>query len=104
MFEEAARRRVTLGLLMAETVKVHDIRVDPDRVRQRIETIASTYEDGNEVLNYYYSDPQRLSYIESTVLEDQVVEWLLERADVSEELLSFDRVLNPGQTSQAPPP
>ena len=104
MFEEAARRRVTLGLLMAETVKVHDIRVDPDRVRQRIETIASTYEDETEVLNYYYSDPQRLSYIESTVLEDQVVEWLLERADVSEEILSFDRVLNPGQTSQAPPP
>ena len=101
MFEEGARRRVTLGLLMAETVKVHEIRVDPDRVRQRIETIASTYEDGSEVMNYYYSDPDRLSYIESTVLEDQVVEWILERANVEEESLSFDQVLNPGRADQA---
>lgn len=104
MFEEAARRRVTLGLLIAETVKVHDIRVDPDRVRQRIETIASTYEDEAEVVNYYYSDPQRLSYIESTVLEDQVIDWILERANVSEESMSFDQVLSPGQTSEAPSP
>lgn len=101
MFEEAARRRVTLGLLMAETVKVHGIRADPDRVRRRIETIASTYEDENEVMSYYYSDPERLSYIESTVLEDQVVEWILDRARVEEEHLSFDEVLGPGQTRRA---
>ena len=104
MFEEAARRRVTLGLLMAETVKLHDIRVDPERVRQRIETIASTYEDEADVVNHYYSDPQRLAYVESTVLEDQVVDWILERANVSEEPMSFDRILSPGQTSEASSP
>lgn len=104
MFEEAARRRVSLGLLMAETVKVHDIQVDPERVRQRIETIASTYEDEAEVINHYYSDPQRLSYIESTVLEDQIVDWILERAQLREEPMSFDQVLSPGQTSEAPSP
>ena len=103
-FEEAARRRITLGLLMAETVKVHDIEVDPDRVRERIESIASTYEDEAEVINYYYSDRERLAHIESTVLEDQVVEWILERAQVGEESLSFDQVLNPGQTDAAPSP
>ncbi len=102
MFEEAARRRVTLGLLIAETVKTHDIKVDPDRVRSRIETIASSYEDGTQVLNYYYSDPQRLAYIESTVLEDQAVDWILERARVDDEPMSFDQVLSPGQTSEAP--
>ena len=104
VFEEAARRRVSLGLLMAETVKVHDIQVDPERVRQRIETIASTYEDEAEVINYYYSDAQRLSYIESTVLEDQIVDWILERAQLREESMSFDQVLSPGQTSEAPSP
>ena len=104
MFEEAARRRVSLGLLMAETVKVHGIQVDPERVRQRIETIASTYEDEAEVINYYYSDPQRLSYIESTVLEDQIVDWILERAQLREESMSFDQVLSPGQTSEVPSP
>ena len=97
-FEEGARRRVVLSLLMAEIIKTHDIQVDPDRVRRRIETIASTYEDENEVMSYYYSDSQRLSYIESTVLEDQVVEWVLREARVSEEVLPFDRVLNTGQT------
>ena len=100
VFEESARRRVSLGLLMAETVKVHGIQVDPERVRQRIETIASTYEDENEVMNYYYGSPERLSYIESTVLEDQVVEWILERAQAEEEALSFDQVLNPGQSGR----
>ena len=102
MFEEAARRRVTLGLLMAETVKIHGIQVDPDRVRERIETIASTYEDEHQVMSYYYANSERLSYIESTVLEDQVVEWILERAKVFEERLSFDQVLNPGQTGETP--
>lgn len=100
-FEEAARRRVALGLLLNELIKVNDIEVDTEKVRARIETVASTYEDPNEVIGWYYSDPARLSDIESTVLEGQVVDWVLERASVTEERTSFDEVLNPGQTSAA---
>ncbi len=99
MFEEQARTRVALGLLLAEIIKANDIKPDPERVRSRIETIASTYEDPNEVINWYYGDRSRLSEIETTVLEDQVVEWILERAQVSDEESSFDEILNPGQTS-----
>ena len=99
MFEEQARTRVALGLLLAEIIRSNEIKPDPERVRARIETIASTYQDPNEVINWYYGDRSRLSEIETTVLEDQVVEWILERAEVSDEASSFDEVLNPGQTS-----
>lgn len=99
MFEEQARTRVALGLLLAEIIRSNEIKPDPERVRARIESIASTYEDPNEVINWYYGDRSRLSDIETTVLEDQVVEWILERAQVSDEVSSFDEVLNPGQTS-----
>jgi trigger factor len=99
MFEEQARTRVALGLLLAEIIRSKEIKPDPERVRARIESIASTYEDPNEVINWYYGDRSRLSEIETTVLEDQVVEWILERAQISDEASSFDEVLNPGQTS-----
>lgn len=99
MFEEQARTRVSLGLLLAEIIKSNDIKPDPERVRERIESIATTYEDPNEVINWYYGDRSRLSDVETTVLEDQVVEWILERAKVTEEALSFDEILNPGQTT-----
>jgi len=98
MFEEQARTRVALGLLLAEIIKSNNIKPDPERIRQRIESIASTYEDPNEVINWYYGDKDRLSDVEVTVLEDQVVEWILERAKVRDEPSSFDEILNPVQT------
>ena len=66
-----------------------------------VETIASTYQDPARILDWYYSDRERLSGIESLVFEDQVVEWILERAQVTDEQTSFDRVLNPVQTEAA---
>ncbi|MDX1513557.1 MAG: trigger factor [Gammaproteobacteria bacterium] len=98
MFEEQARTRVALGLLLAELIKANDIKPDPERIRERIESIASTYEDPDQVISWYYADRSRLSDVETTVLEDQVVEWILERAKVREEASSFDEILNPGQT------
>ena len=105
-FVETARRKITLGLLMAEIAKVHDIQLDSERVRERIEAIASTYEDADvdKVTTWYYSNPERLSHVESMVLEDQIVEWILGEANVSEEVLSFDQVLNPGHTATMPQP
>ena len=97
-FEEPIRRRISLDLLVAEIVKEHRIELDHARVRARVETIASTYQDPARILDWYYSDRERLSGIESLVFEDQVVEWILERAQVTDEQTSFDRVLNPVQT------
>ena len=98
MFEKQARRHVTIGLLVAEIVKERRIEPDPERVRARIETIASTSQEPEKVIEWYYSGRERLSEVESLVVEDQVVDWILERARVTEEPASFDRIMNPGQT------
>ena len=100
-FEEPVRRRISLDLLVAEIVKEHRIELDHALVRTRVETIASTYQDPARIVEWYYSDRERLSGVESLVFEDQVVDWILERAQVTDEPTSFDRILNPGQTDAA---
>ncbi len=96
-FERDARRRAALGLLLSELVQREKITPDPAAVRARVESIASTYEKPDEVVQWYYSKPEQLAQIESLALEDQVVAWLLQRAEVSERPSSFDALLNPAQ-------
>jgi trigger factor len=95
MFKEEAHTRVCLGLVLAEVIREHDIKPDPQRVRARIETIASTYEQPDEVINWYYGNRERLADIETSVLEEQVVDWVLERASVTEEATNFDALMRP---------
>ena len=96
MFEEQARTRVSLGLLLAEIIKEHALQPDPHKVRARIDLIASTYERPEEVVRWYYGDRERLAEIETAVLEEQVVDWVLERASVTEEVTSFETLTQPG--------
>ncbi len=96
MFEDEARKRVTLGLVMGEIIKRQDLKADSEQVRSRVEQMASTYEQPAEVLKWYYSDPNRLSEIESLVLEDKVVAWLLENAKVTDKPQSFNEIMQPG--------
>lgn len=98
-FDAHARRRVALGLLLAEIIRTHGLQADQDKVREVVESIASTFEQPQQVLAWYYGDRSRLAEIESSVLEDQVVELLLERASVSEAPTTFDELMNPVQTS-----
>lgn len=97
-FEAPVRRRIALELVVAEIVREHRIELDHARVRARVEIIASTYQEPATVLDWYYSDRSRLAPIESFVFEEQVVEWVLEHAQVTDEPTSFDRILNHGQT------
>ena len=99
-FEGQVKRRLSLELLFSEIVKVHEIELDHSSVRARVTSIASTYREPAKVVDWYYSDRERLSAIEASVLEDQVVEWILERVRIVEESSSFDQILNPGQTSR----
>jgi trigger factor len=89
LFRDQARKRVKLGLLILELVKRNDIRLDRERVQQFVEKLAATYEDSEAVIAWYNEDRSRLRDIESTVLEDQVVEWLLQRAKVTEVKTDF---------------
>jgi trigger factor len=89
LFDEAARRRVSLGLIIGEIVKRQGLKADPQRVRAAVEDSASTYDYPEAVIEYFYADPKRLVSIESLVLEEQVVAWVLEQVEVEEEVLTF---------------
>jgi trigger factor len=97
LFEPQAKRRVVLGLVIAELVKAHQLKADPEKVRARIDSLASSYEHPEEVVNWYYSDKGRLAEVESLSLEDEVVEWVLGQADTQVVEKSFDDVMNPAK-------
>lgn len=97
MFRENAERRVKLGLVLAELVSKLELKADPAKVREAIEEMASTYEDPEEVINYYYSNQDQLSAIESRVLEDQMVEKLLENANIVEKQCSYQEAIGQAQ-------
>lgn len=92
LFEESARRRVALGLIIAEVVRQSGIQVDPQRVRAAVEDMASTYETPEEVVDYYYSSKENLATFETMVLEDQVVDWVMGHARVEDEPMSFQQL------------
>ena len=93
MFTERAETRVKLGLLVSELVQELGVRAEPNKVRELIEDIASTYQDPTEVINWYYEDNDQLMGIESRVLEDAVVDKLLESAAVTEEATGYQDAL-----------
>ncbi len=93
MFSENAERRVKLGLVLAEYISSYELRADNEQVSKAIEEIASTYESPQEVIDYYQSNPQQRSSVESKVLEDQVVEKLLAVANITENESSYQDVI-----------
>ena len=95
IFEDQARRRVALGLILIELVKQNDMKVEPAKLRETIEEMASGYERPEEVIKYYYSDKNRLSEIENLVLENQVVDWVETQASVTEKKVAFKELMNP---------
>ncbi|WP_101759432.1 trigger factor [Oceanicoccus sp. KOV_DT_Chl] len=100
MFIEQAERRVRLGLILNEYISKESISADPEKVKETIEGFASTYEDPEEVVNYYYSNQQQLQEIQAMVLEDSVVEKLLSIAKVTEKKCSYDEVMAPEASAE----
>lgn len=97
MFKEQAERRVALGLLMSEIVNTQKMTADADKVRSFIQEVANSYEKPEEVLAWYYGDKQRLGEVESLVLEEQVVDWVLGQVSVEEQQQSFNELMYPEQ-------
>ncbi|WP_444904397.1 trigger factor [Microbulbifer sp. CnH-101-E] len=95
MFEEQAKRRVVLGLVVGEIVKKNELSVDADLVKAKVEELASTYQQPEEVVEYYYNNRELLSGVESVVLEDQVVDFVLKSAKVEEVKSTYDDVIKP---------
>lgn len=95
MFKVEAERRVALGLLVGEVIKSAEIKADGDRVRAMVEEVASTYQSPAEVVEYYYSNEKLLQGVEAAVLEDQVVDYVLSTAKVTEQDSSYDDLIKP---------
>lgn len=96
MFTEEATRRVQLGLLISEIIKQNELQADGDKVRAKVDSIAETYEKPEDVVNYYYEDDKRLKEVESLVLEESVIDWAIEQADVDEVEKSYSDVMSQG--------
>lgn len=97
LFEEQAKRRVSLGMLLAELVKVNDIKASPESVKEKINELAATYENPQEVMDYYMSNKEKLAEIESFVLEEKIVDWACDQATIAEKDFSFTEFMNPKQ-------
>ncbi len=93
-FMEPARKRVRSGLLLSEVAKQNDIVIDGAKVREAIEEIAQTYEEPREVVQMYYSDQRLLQAVENSVLENQVVDWVVNNAKVTDKPMSFQEAIN----------
>jgi trigger factor len=94
MFENQARRRVALGLILGEIIRKNEIKIDADKVRAVIEDMAKSYEKPEDVVNWYYSDNSRLNDVQQMVLEDQAVEWVLDRAKITDQSVGFEDVMD----------
>jgi trigger factor len=95
-FVEQARRRVALSLLINEVIKTGDIKLDASKVQSRFEELVMQFPDPTQALQTYRSNPQIQRQIEASVLEDQVVDWVLERAKTTEQSSSFKELMNFG--------
>ncbi len=90
MFEEQASKRVKLGLIMGEIIKVQEMTADEDKVKEAIDELASTYHDPDAVIQYYSSNQEAKSSIEAMVLEEQAVEHVMNVAKVTEEASDYE--------------
>ena len=92
-FEETARRRVALGLVIAELARAENLQPKPAEVRALVEQEAQSYESPAEVVKWFYMQPQRLSEMEALALEGNVVKWVLAKAKVLDKPVAFDELM-----------
>ena len=100
LFMPQAEERVRGGMLLGELARQNDIRIDGAKVREAIENIAGTYQQPEEVVQMYYNNQRLLQQVESSVMEDQVVDWVLENAKVTPNKMKFKDVIS-GATEAA---
>ncbi len=94
-FVDEAKKRVALGLLISEIIKTNEMTADPAKVRTMVESIGANYEDPAAFVQFYYADQSRLAEMQSMVLEEEVVSWIMDQAKVTPEPITFDVLMNP---------
>ncbi|MNC14234.1 Trigger factor [compost metagenome] len=101
LFEEQAKRRVVLGLIVAEVVKQFELKPDDAKVREMIEEMASAYQEPEQVIAWYYKNDQQLNEVRSVVLEEQVVDTVLQKATVTDKSVSYEEAVKPAEAPAA---
>jgi trigger factor len=96
-FADQAKRRVILGLILAEVVKTEKLQATPEQVRAMVEETAQSYEHPEEVIRWYYAQPQRLQEVEGVAIENNVVAWVLGKAKVTDKTAVFDELMGQKQ-------
>jgi trigger factor len=92
-FADQAKRRVTLGLILSELVKVEKLQATPEQIRSMVEETAQSYEQPEEIIRWYYAQPQRLGEVEGVAIENNVVAWVLGKAKVTDKAAVFDELM-----------
>ena len=95
-FEQTARRRVALGLIIGELARAENLQPKPAEVRAAVEQEAQTYESPAEVVKWFYMQPQRLSEMEGVALEANVVKWVLSKTRIIDKPMPFDELMGAG--------
>jgi len=95
LFTDRAKRRIKVGLLVAELVKKHNLQAKPEQIRKTIEEHSESFEKPEELVRWYYADPSRLAEVEALVMEDNVVEWAMGNMKVAEVQTPFDELMAP---------
>ena len=94
LFEEQAKRRVVVGLLLGEVIKSEELKADDEKVKALINEMASAYEDPTEVVAYYEGNEQMMNNMRNVALEEQAVEAILAKAQVSDKEVRFNELMN----------
>jgi len=94
-FLEPARKRVLVGLLVGEVARRNSLLLDSKRLNESLRLIASTYEEPQQVIDLYRNDPQLMSGLQNRVMEEQVIDWIAERAQHTEQPLAFQDAISP---------
>ncbi len=93
LFTAQAERRVRLGLVVGELVRANQLQATPAQIKQHVEDLAASYENPAEVVRWYYGDQNRMSEVESVVIENNVTEFVLSKVKVTEKVVSFDELM-----------
>ncbi|UTT85209.1 trigger factor [Vibrio pelagius] len=94
LFEEQAKRRVVVGLLLGEVIKSEELKADDEKVKAIIEEMATAYEDPSEVIAYYEQNEQMMNNMRNVALEEQAIDAIIAKAQVSEKEVSFNELMN----------
>ena len=94
LFKDNAKRRVTIGLLLGEIIKQNELKADQEKVDSLIETMASAYEDPQEVVEYYKNNQELMQQMQNVALEEQAIEWVVSKAKTTDVTKAFDEVMN----------